>query len=162
MYGAAYIKQANDYLDRQPVWVKPAVIAITVILILLTLYLVIRGIGKALGLVDDGKVKFKDRDVNFKDGYGNVSNLDVEPWVSLIHDVTNNWIYSTGSRCEAYKRMVEKLNMNELRAVNTAYEAAYGESIREAMRRHWMNPCTFDTTDYAKLLETQLAQIEEM
>lgn len=157
----------NQLFRGRPAWVKPVVIGVVVILVLLVIYFLVKAISKSLGLSSKNEppIRFDVDDINFNPGDGPVTNFDVEPWVSELHDVlTSTYLLGFGisKRCDTYRR-VSALNLNQLRALNFAYEAAHGMTIREAMRKTWDSGCmVFGSvgTDYGDLLETQLERIE--
>jgi len=156
-----------QFFHGRPPWVKPVVIGVVAILVLLALYFLVRAVGKSLGLSSKNEppIRFDVEDINFQPGDGPVTNFDVEPWVSELHDVlTATYLFGFGisKRCDTYRR-TSALNLNQLRALNFAYEAAHGRTIREAMRKTWDSGCmVFGSvgTDYGDLLETQLERIE--
>lgn len=154
----------NQYLEGKPTWVKPAVIAIAVILVLLVVFVLVKAISRALGFTNKN-VRIDASNIKFEDGQGEVINFDPTPWVNeLNHVITTTYWGSFGitNRCNVYKRVTNELNDNQLMLINTAYEAAHGNTLREAMRKTWDSGCfVFGSigTDYGDLVKTRLERM---
>jgi hypothetical protein len=160
MYGYNY----NKYFEGKPHWVKPLIIATIVLMVLVLVFFLIKAISRALGFTNKN-VRIDASNIKFEDGQGEVINFDPTPWVNELNSViTTNYWGGIGitSRCDAYKRLHEQINDNQLRLINTAYEAAHRKTIREAMRSTWDSGCfIFGSigTDYGDLLKTRLERM---
>jgi hypothetical protein len=154
----------NQFFKGRPSWVKIAVFAIVAIVLLLIVVFLIRTIRRALGYTNDN-VRIDASGIKFEEGEGSVINFDPTSWVNELNDVlTSSYWMGVGitERCDTYKRVHEEVNDNQLRVINTAYEAAFGKTIREAMRSTWDSGCfIFGSigTDYGDLLKTRLERM---
>ena len=164
MYGYDY----NKYFQGKPTWVKPAVIAIAVILILLVVYFLVKKIAAIFGFGEDKDAReyVETPEVNYQSGEGDLLNFDPGPYVNDLKAVLEKKYFlpafTAGDRCDVYKTIENRLNDNELRLVDAVYKQATQKSIREAIRATSDSGCwVFGSwgTDYEKLLLTRLTRL---